>query len=36
MTTRQARDCRVCDNPRFDTYNVSNPLKIWGTREALF
>lgn len=24
------------ENPRFDTYNASNPLKVWGTQEALF
>lgn len=24
------------ENPRFDTYNASKPLKIWGTQEALF
>lgn len=23
-------------NPRFNTYNASNPLKVWGTQEALF
>ena len=24
------------ENPRFDTYNASSPLKVWGTQEALF
>lgn len=24
------------ENPRFDTYDASNLLKIWGTQEALF
>lgn len=24
------------ENPRFDTYNASNPIKVWGTQEALF
>nr|DAX77078.1 MAG TPA: hypothetical protein [Caudoviricetes sp.] len=24
------------ENPRFDTYNASDPLKVWGTQEALF
>lgn len=24
------------ENPRFDTYNASNPVKVWGTQEALF
>lgn len=24
------------ENPRFDTYDASNPLKVWGTQEALF
>lgn len=24
------------ENLRFDTYNASNPLKVWGTQEALF
>lgn len=24
------------ENPRFDTYNASNPLKVWGTQGVLF
>lgn len=24
------------ENPRFDTYNASDLVKIWGTQEALF
>lgn len=24
------------ENPRFDTYNASDEVKIWGTQEALF
>lgn len=24
------------ENPRFDTYNASSPLKVWGTQGALF
>lgn len=24
------------ENPRFDTYEASDPLKVWGTQEALF
>ena len=24
------------ENLRFDTYNASNPLKVWGTQEVLF
>lgn len=24
------------ENPRFDTYNASDPVKVWGTQEALF
>lgn len=24
------------ENTRLDTYNASNPLKVWGTQEALF
>lgn len=24
------------ENPRFDTYDASNPIKVWGTQEALF
>lgn len=24
------------ENPRFDTYNASDPLKVWGTQEVLF
>lgn len=24
------------ENPRFDTYDASNLLKVWGTQEALF
>ena len=24
------------ENPRLDTYDASNPLKVWGTQEALF
>lgn len=24
------------ENPRFDTYNALNPVKVWGTQEALF
>lgn len=24
------------ESPRFDTYNASNPIKVWGTQEALF
>lgn len=24
------------ENPRFDTYNASNPVKVWGTQGALF
>lgn len=24
------------ESPRFNTYNASNPLKVWGTQEALF
>lgn len=24
------------ENPRFDTYNASDPIKVWGTQEALF
>lgn len=24
------------ENPRFDTYDASDPVKVWGTQEALF
>lgn len=24
------------ENPRFDAYNASNPLKVWGTQGVLF
>ena len=24
------------ENPRFDTYDASDLIKIWGTQEALF
>lgn len=24
------------ENPRLDTYNASDPVKVWGTQEALF
>lgn len=24
------------ENPRFDTYNASDLVKVWGTQEALF
>ena len=24
------------ENPRFDTYDASNEVKVWGTQEALF
>lgn len=24
------------ENPRFDPYNASNPVKVWGCQEALF
>lgn len=24
------------ENPRFDTYNASDEVKVWGTQEALF
>lgn len=24
------------DYPRFDTYDASDPVKVWGTQEALF
>ena len=24
------------ENSRFDTYDASNPLKVWGTQESLF
>lgn len=24
------------ENPRFDTYNASSPIKVWGIQEALF
>lgn len=24
------------ENPRFDTYDSSDPVKVWGTQEALF
>lgn len=24
------------ENPCFDTYDASDPLKVWGTQEALF
>lgn len=24
------------ENIRFDTYNASNSLRVWGTQEALF
>ena len=24
------------ENPRFDTYDASDEVKVWGTQEALF
>lgn len=24
------------ENPRFDTYNASDEINVWGTQEALF
>ena len=24
------------ENPRFDTYDVSDEINVWGTQEALF
>ena len=24
------------ENPRLDTYDASDPVKVWGTQEALF
>lgn len=24
------------ENPRFDTYNASDEVKVWGTQEVLF
>ena len=24
------------ENPRFDTYDASDPIKVWGTQETLF
>lgn len=24
------------ENPRFDTYNAPDEVKVWGTQEALF
>lgn len=24
------------ENPRFDTYDASDPVKVWGAQEALF
>ena len=24
------------ESPRFDIYDASNPLKVWGTQEVLF
>ena len=24
------------ENPRIDTYDASDPVKVWGTQEALF
>ena len=24
------------ENPRFDTYDASDEIKVWGTQEALF
>lgn len=24
------------ENPRFDTYDASDPVNVWGTQEALF